>query len=154
MSSISQKLVRGAAIGFLSLVPALGGWSQAAPLPQETLTCPASIKVTESAAPMQGWKSSSSTVERKFERISIYNGKDGEKEFELAPDVQMEQGKAVVQTWHLKGYRTMNLFMRCRYRGTSVVVSADLPLPIDTCTFTFEIDKKGRITGKPRMSCR
>lgn len=153
-SLISPLAARLAALVLLSSTPAIRGWGQSAPPTRELLTCPESIQVDETAAPLKGWKSSSSTVERKFERVSIYNGKEGEKEFELAPDDQKEEKSTVVQTWRLKGYRTMNIFMRCRYRGTAAVVSADVSPAIETCTFTFEADKKGRITGKAKASCR
>jgi hypothetical protein len=60
----------------------------------------------------------------------------------------------VVQTWNLNAYRTMNIFLRCRYRDTSVVLSMDLPPNLQTCTFSFETDSKGKITGKPGLLCR
>jgi hypothetical protein len=121
---------------------------------QSTLSCPAAIKVTETVSTVDGWKGGSTTVERSFERVSIYNGKDGDKEYDLAPDDQKEQGKKIVQKWNLKGYRTMNIFMRCRYRDTSAVLSRDLPPDLQTCTFAFEMDAKGNFMGKPVFGCK
>lgn len=121
---------------------------------QAALTCPATIKVTESAAGTGAWKGSSVTTEHSFERISIYNGKDGDKEYDLAPDDEKERGSKITQTWDLKAYRSMNILMRCRYRDTAAVLSMDLPAALKTCTFTFEMDAKGRIVGKPAAVCR
>ena len=118
------------------------------------LSCPATVKITETAVSIDGWKGSSATVERSFERISIYNGTDGGQEYDLAPDDQKEQGKNIIQTWNLKGYRQMNIFMRCRYKDTSAVLSMDLPASLQTCTFSFISDAKGKIAGKPVVSCR
>lgn len=121
---------------------------------KQTLSCPAAIRVTETARAVDGWKGSSVTVERPFERISIYNGEDGGKEYELAPDEQKEEGKRISQLWNLKGYRTMNIFMRCRYRDTGAVLSTNVPTSVETCRFVFELDPKGKIMGKPTAGCQ
>jgi hypothetical protein len=118
------------------------------------VTCPASIKVTETVAPVNGWKSSTATVERRLERVSIYNGKPGGDEYDLAPDNQQEKGKKFTATWNLKGYRTMNIFMRCRYRDTAAVLWMDLPATLQTCTFSAELDAHGDTTGTPTVVCK
>ncbi len=110
----------------------------------QTVACPATVQVTAAGA----------KVERPFERVSIYNGKQGGEEYELAPDDEKTTGRKIVQSWFLKDYRSMNLFMRCRYRGTEVTRSIDLPPRLETCTFTFELQKDGTITGKPQAVCR
>src|SRR5271157_2595329 len=91
-----------------------------------TLGCPETITVTEAATPMKGWNANGGRVDHPFERVSIYNGKDGDREFELAPDAQKESSGKVVQTWNLSAYRTMNIFLRCRYRDTPVGLSKTL----------------------------
>jgi hypothetical protein len=116
--------------------------------------CPASITVTETPAPAAGWRTTSGRGLRTFERVSIYNGKEGGPEFELAPTGQKENGKLTVQTWSLKAYRDMNLFLRCRYRDTAAFLSIDIPEGVETCTFTFEIAAGGRIAGKPAANCK
>jgi hypothetical protein len=93
----------------------------------QTVACPNTITVTESAETGGGWKSTSAKAERRFERVSIYNGKQGGE---------------------------MNLFLRCRYRGASVTLDMDLAAPLQTCTFTFELQKDGAIGGKPAAVCR
>jgi hypothetical protein len=120
----------------------------------QTVACPESIAVTESAAATGGWHSSSAQAEHRFERISVYNGKQGGQEYDLAPDDEKTSGRATVQTWVLKGYRSMNLFLRCRYHDTAVTLDKDLPAPLETCTLTFEIRKDGTITGKSVALCR
>jgi len=116
--------------------------------------CPDTITVTESAPPAEGWEAGGGKVERWFERASVYNGKPGGREYELAPENQKQQGKKITQVWHLKPYRTMNIFLRCRYRDTPVVLSRDIPANLGACTLTFDTDTKGRILGKSRFVCR
>jgi hypothetical protein len=123
MSSSKPALI-GA--GLLLCLPTLGSIGSRAQSATASLTCPATITVSETSSPIKGW-TSSVKAEHRFERVSIFNGKPGEQEFELAPDDQKEDGKRIVQTWNLKVYRTMNVFLRCRYRDTEVVQSTDVP---------------------------
>lgn len=118
------------------------------------VTCPATVEVTESVTPSPPWNAGPAKHPRKFERISIYNGKAGEREFELAPDNQKQEGNKITQTWRLKAYRTTNIFLRCRYSGTSAVLYTNLPPEIETCTFRFLTDRKGAIIGQSEMVCR
>lgn len=129
--------------------PPAYGQQKAAPV-----VCPASIAVTESVAPIPGWSGAAAKTQHAFERISIFNGKSGEREFELAPDNQKQEGNRIAQTWNLKGYRTMNIFLRCRYHDTSVVLFMDLPPNIEFCTLRFAADSRGKILGKSDMECR
>jgi hypothetical protein len=89
-----------------------------------------------------------------FERISVYNGNPGGQEYELAPDESSVRKGKVTQRWKLSGYRSMNIFLRCRYRGTAAVLTRDLPAAIQSCVFRFSMDSKGKIFGKPEMECR
>jgi hypothetical protein len=118
------------------------------------LQCPPTITVTETPAGVAGWRTKAGKGLRAFERVSIYNGTDGGREYELAPTDQKEEGKLTIQSWGLKPYRDMNLFLRCRYRDTAAVLSLDIPPQINTCTFTFEIVAGGRIVGKPSLVCK
>lgn len=118
------------------------------------LSCPDAIDVAETPAPVKGWTGSSGKSGHKFERISIYNGKAGGQEYELAPDDEKKSGGKIVQTWNLKDYRTMPLFLRCRYHDTSAVLFADLAAALATCTFTFTLDKSGNFLGKSTIQCR
>jgi hypothetical protein len=103
---------------------------------------------------MQGWKGSPGQSERAFERVSIFNGIAGGKEYELAPDEEKQAGGKIVQTWKLKDYRSMNIFLRCRYHDTPAVLLRDLPKNLATCTLTFALDKKGNFIGKSAVVCR
>ena len=89
-----------------------------------------------------------------FDRISIYNGKQGGQEYELAPDDDKKVGVKVTQSWLLKDYRSMNIFLRCRYQGTEAVIARDIPANFQTCTFKFDISPKGAISGGRSFSCR
>ena len=92
--------------------------------------------------------------QHEFERINIYNGKAGGDEYDLAPDDQTEAGRKITQMWFLKDYRTMPIFVRCRYRGTAAVTTLDVPAKYQKCTLTFEMDKKNVIVGKSEFSCK
>jgi hypothetical protein len=110
--------------------------------------------VEESAVPPEGWTGSGGKVKRIFERVSIYNGEAGAREYELAPDENHEQGTRIVQVWRVKDHRDMNVFLRCRFRETPVVLIRNIPAGIDVCRFTFSTDGRGRITGKPAFGCK
>ena len=103
---------------------------------QNTITCPAT------------------TAGHPFDRVSIYNGKQGGQEYELAPDDEKKVRTKVTQSWFLKDYRTMNIFLRCRYQGTEMVIAKDIPANVQTCTFSFDISPKGEITGGRSFGCR
>nr|AUN37731.1 hypothetical protein [uncultured bacterium] len=89
-----------------------------------------------------------------FDRVSIYNGKQGGQEYELAPDEEKKVGAKVTQTWILKDYRSMNIFLRCRYQGTQIVRAQDIPASFQTCVFEFDISRNGKITGGRSFACR
>ena len=103
---------------------------------QNTLTCPA----VNAGHP--------------FDRVSIFNGKQGGREYDLAPDDEKSARGKITQTWFLKDYRSMNIFLRCRYQGTEMVTSTDIPANIQTCTFTFDISRNGKITGGRSFACK
>ena len=123
-------MIRSLLLIFATLLSALVLWGQ------NTITCPA----TNAGHP--------------FDRISIYNGKQGGQEYELAPDDEKKVRAKVTQSWFLKDYRAMNIFLRCRYQGTEMVISKDIPANIQTCTFAFDISPKGEITGGRSFACR
>lgn len=151
MSSTDRapRLLLCAGAAALLLAPAY-----AQPNPTGAVVCPAVLAVTETAAPAAGFNAAPEKVQHAFERISVFNGQPGGSEFELAPDGQKQEGARVIQTWALKGYRTMNIFLRCRYHDTSVVLWRDVPPGVETCTLRFTADSRGRITGKSEMECR
>ena len=119
-----------------------------------SLTCPSAVKVTETAAPIDGWKSSSTPREHNFERVSIYNIDKEGREYDLAPDDQAGTGGKVVQSWKLKDYRSMKIFLRCRYHDTAAVLYTEAPAALTRCTFTFALDKNGSFIGKSDLVCR
>lgn len=153
MSSIERSL-RLAVIGCsLAFFAAAAGYAQQ----KQTSTpvvCPASIAVAETTAPAPGWSVAPAKTQHSFERISVYNvGADGQ-EFDLAPDDQKEKGKKITQTWKVKDYRSLKVFMRCRYSGTAVVLLRELPPEITTCTLQFTYVGAGIVAGESSMECR
>ena len=118
------------------------------------IVCPANIAVIETVAPIAGWSALPVEARHKFERISVFNGTPGGQEFDLAPDDQKQKGVRVTQTWDLKAYRSMNIFVRCRYNDTSAVLLQDLPRELTACVLRFGLDSKGNIIGESSMECR
>ena len=118
------------------------------------LSCSETLKVVETATPPAGWKAAGGQSEHAFQRISIYNGTPGGQEYDLAPDGEKNVAGKTIQTWNLKDYRTMNLFLRCRYHDTSATLFMDVPVSYTSCTFTFALDKKGVFIGKSNLLCR
>lgn len=126
----------------------------ALPAAAQVLACPESVVVGESIVAAGSWQSEAANATREFERISVYNGKAGGSEYDLAPDDEKKSGGLVVQTWDLKAYRTMNVFLRCRYHDTQATLWMDVPAAIKKCSLRFRIDAHGRIVGKSSMECR
>jgi hypothetical protein len=107
------------------------------------LTCPETLKVTETPTPPTPWKPATAQSDHSFERASLPNGTPGAQEYDLAPDDEKTTAGKTIQTWNLKDYRTMNLFLRCRYHDTSATLFIDIPATYTNCTLTFTLDKKG-----------
>ncbi len=153
MSSIERSL-RLALVGCsLALFATTAGYAQQ----KQTSTpvvCPASITVEETAVPVAPWSVAPAKSQHSFERISVYNvGADGQ-EFDLAPDDQKEKGKKITQAWNVKDYRSLKVFMRCRYSDTSVVLLRELPPKVTTCTLQFTYVSGGIVPGESSMECR
>lgn len=119
----------------------------------EAIVCPTDVKTSESAQAAGGWSVEGATAVHAFERISVYNAGVDRREFDLAPDEDRPNGKHVVQVWHLQGYRTLPVFLKCRYRNTPVVLTRELPPRIKTCTLKLLLDR-GKIVGDSTMECR
>ena len=116
--------------------------------------CPTLVAINETAAPLDSWKVVPGVRSRKFERISIFNRNSDGMEFELAPDEHTKNGNRITQNWNLKGYRTMKVFIRCRYHDTSVNLEMDLPPNVETCTLRFVSGKSAIIEGSSDMYCQ
>ena len=122
--------------------------------PPTSLSCPSTLKVTETSSPVDGWKSDSTPKEHNFERVSIYNVDKEGREYDLAPDDQARTAGKIVQDWRLKDYRSMKIFLRCRYHDTTVVLYTEAPAVLTRCTFTFALGKNGDFIGESDLVCR
>jgi hypothetical protein len=120
----------------LALLFALAGLAFA----EQPVHCPATI--------------SAGGEQHSYQRISVLNGKPGGQEYDLAPDASQVRNQRVTQTWYLKDYRDMPLFLRCHYTGTREVRHLDLPSPLATCRQSFNLDKRGNLSGPYEMECR
>ena len=118
------------------------------------LTCPETLKSYDTATTVTGWTSAGGQSEHAFERVSIYNGTAAGEHSDLAPDDEKNTAGKIVQTWKLKDYRSMNIYLRCRYHDTSATIFADVPVSYTICTLTFTLDKQGNLLGKSSLLCR
>jgi len=116
------------------------------------LTCPGTLKSYDTATTVTGWTSAGGQSDHAFDRVSIYNGTVTGEHSGLAPDYQKNSAGKIVQTWNLKDYRSMNIYLRCRYHDTSATIFRDVPASYTTCTFT--LDKQGTFLGKSSLLCR
>jgi hypothetical protein len=118
------------------------------------LICPTSIAVEESAAsPPAGWQASSKDLAKKFERISVYQVLPEGRELDLAPDGQEQSGKSISQVWHLPRDRSSPVFLRCRYRDTSITLRTKIPSAIQVCSLRYIADEHGRVEGASEANC-
>lgn len=120
----------------------------------QSFSCPVTLSVTENASAAAPWLAETAKSDHKFLRPSIYNGTPGKNEAELAPDDTQTQGRQVKQTWKLTDYRKENLFLRCRYEGTSATVVTNLPARLKTCTFSFRNMPGNQPVASPVFSCQ
>ena len=109
------------------------------------LACPATLTPVGASGP---------NAAKEFLHVNIYNGKPGGEEYDLAPDDEKQAGTKTTQIWILKDYRSLPIFARCQYRGTKETKAVDVPAKYQKCTFTFEMNQKNEITGKPEFSCK
>lgn len=153
MSSIERSLWRRLAIACsLAFLASATGYAQQKQ-PSNSVVCPANITVEESAAPAPSWSVAPAKSQHSFERISVYNVGADNQEFDLAPDDQKEKGAKITQTWKVKDYRSLKVFMRCRYSGTSVVLLRELPPDVTACTLQFTNTANGIVAGESSMDC-
>lgn len=119
----------------------------------ESIACPSSILVVETASQASGWVTEDAKRVHPFERMSVFN-KRANREFDLAPDSQRRVGGTTIQEWVLVGYRSMPVYIRCRYMGTAVAFVAELGSQVERCTMRIAVDSRGQIEGKSVSECR
>ena len=153
MSSIERSVRLGFLGCSLAWLAAPAGYAQQK-RPSTPVVCPANITVVETTAPAPNWSVDQAKAQHSFERISVYNVGADNQEFDLAPDDQKEKGKKITQTWNVKDYRSLKVFMRCRYSDTSVVLLRELPPDITTCILRFTDSAKGIVAGESSMECQ
>jgi hypothetical protein len=151
MSSI--RITRGLLLIALGVTVSASG--QNASPSQSVLGCPGSILVSESGVAHDSWKvETGAPIEHRFLRPSIFNGTPGKEEYDLAPDGQHVKGNHVEQVWTLTDYRDRGLFLRCRYQGTQVTLSVEIPPPFKTCSFSFRNLSGNQPVSSPVFECR
>jgi hypothetical protein len=153
MSSLERSLWLGFFGCSLVFLASVAGYAQQKES-SHAVVCPANITVEETTAPAPDWSVAPAKSQHNFERISVYNVGAHRQEFDLAPDDQKEKGKQITQTWNVKDYRSLKVFMRCRYSDTSVVLLRELPPEVTTCTLRFTNSAKGIVAGESSMDCR
>jgi hypothetical protein len=116
-------------------------------------TCPSTIAIAETPSVQPPWHAEAARSDHSFQRPSIYNGQPGGQEYDLAPDDEKNQGRQVHQTWDLSGYRSMNLFVRCRYNGTAATLVSNLATQLKTCSFSFRNVEGNQPVASPSFEC-
>lgn len=123
---------------------------------EKDLHCPTIIHTTEHTEPINGWNSRNGEAERALGGVSFYSiGIDG-REYELAPDSQMEEKRIIKNLWEVHRYRDpgADLVLRCHYRNTSLQLQTKIPPNVHTCRFDAEIGSKGKVLKVIGMDCK
>jgi hypothetical protein len=144
-------------LAFVAMI-VLTSSSTDAPRAAEVIRCPDVIKVAEEVRAPNGWTARNSLNERAFLRISVLNIDSAEREFDLHPDAEEQDGPLLTQIWNLAGYRDLPIVLRCGYENTGSTVEGILPAGLTTCSQTFlydPTDSSGEAMPSPAtMECR
>ncbi len=152
MSSSKYILAPAVALALAIGISGRAGLEKAQPA-EQPLVCPPAITVAVAAEHVEGWSAQPEKAQHPFERISVFN-RDRAHDYDLAPDSEQRNGSKVSQSWNLKDYRSLPIFLSCRYHDTPVTLSKELPASLSTCSLTFQLDRNGKITGESYMACR
>jgi hypothetical protein len=142
----TSSMSSGSAVAAILLIAGTLGHAQ--------LSCPATVRVTDKVEAPQGWTAQAASKQAAFERISVFNASPAGDEYDLAPSSSAQgKGGEVTQVWKLADYRQMKLLLRCHYRDTESTLTIELPSPLRTCTFHFQLDAKGKFIGRSQVAC-
>ena len=116
---------------------------------RDSVGCPATVQVKEQlAAPVAGWTAASDGMPHQLAGLTFFDGRPEEKA-SLAPDSQ-NQTAAV---WKFAGGGPT--WVMCRYSGTGITLTRELPRGTSTCTASYS--KGVTIAGLPviqKIACR
>lgn len=126
---------------------------QAAPKhTRESIACPASILVSETATATSPFAVLPNQTTHRLSTASVSNVID-RREYELKPDEEHERKKQTVLTWNLDAYSDHDLYLRCIYHDTHVKLSVQLPRALHHCTSALTLDQKAQIIGSTTVEC-
>lgn len=112
-------------------------WSYA-----ESIQCPATLTVTESAVAQAGWSDYKQSVAKTLHAATLYAGNLGDTSSALAPE-EKQKGNQLIQLWDLSTYGSSkeNIWLECKYLDSGIAISRVLPHTIKKCSSTMRLDK-------------
>jgi hypothetical protein len=121
----------------------------------EPITCPDSVKVEQKlATSIPGWTPSFDDTPHHLAGITFFDGPPEDK-VSLVFDKASETGGKFIATWTFHPQPSQNIWVVCRYSGTSLVLQRPLPAKTNACTATYNNNQK--IAGLPlleKLDCK
>ena len=118
-----------------------------------TLSCPASIRISETAAPQPPFAAVPAQATHTLLTASVLNI-DRKDEYDLKPDDTRTRGAKTILVWNLDDYRDHELVLRCGYRDSGVKLSVELPKPLHHCEAALTLTPSGTIVGTSTVKCK
>lgn len=135
--------------GFMALTLAASAISAA-----DTIQCPPVIEVKEQlAVRTPGWSVGFDSMPHQLAGMTFFDGKPEEKA-SLAPDKQTAVNGHSVASWTF-GFSDRPIWVACRYAGTDVILSRELPKSTRMCSITYAAGET--IAGLPvigKVDCK
>ncbi len=119
-----------------------------------SISCPASLNVTETAIAPSGWSAEPSTKDHTLQRMSVFQKSSAGEIFDLAPDRTARQTTTIQQQWTLPHDPALKTYLRCRYRDTEATLVLALEPEIKACNFKFVAGQHGAVTKVLDIGCR
>ena len=117
-------------------------------LAADPVGCPKTIQVKQQlAVPVAGWMAASDGMPHQLAGLTFFDGKPEEKA-SLAPDGEAAQRNQTISTW--KFDKTRPTWVMCRYSGTSVTLTRELPRGTSMCKVAYSRDMT--IAGLPAIN--
>jgi hypothetical protein len=112
----------------------------------DVIRCPSKIEVTQRlAVQVPGWSVSSDGMPHQLAGLTFFDDNPAEKA-SLVPDKQAHSGGKTVASWRFPA-SVRPTWVACRYTGTDIVLTRELPKSVRTCAITYSTRES--IEGSP-----
>jgi hypothetical protein len=102
----------------------------------DLIQCPEKVEVRqEISAPVQGWIPAVDPAPSRLAGITFFDGEPKEQA-SLAPDRESKVNGKSVATWNFNS-NSRPTWVACRYAGTTVTLTKELPKGVKSCSITF-----------------